>query len=85
MDIDDVELEEEMYDDSDFIIETYIRVPADVLESTEDQKVFGLLVLDSQPDIDEFYRDDDESDEEEDDEEEDENGSSEPFNCLMSY
>ncbi|KAG4421877.1 hypothetical protein IFR04_004989 [Cadophora malorum] len=65
---------EDMDDDSEYIIETYVRVPAEAVEGAEAaHKNIGLLVLDSQPDIDEFYREDEESEEEEDDEDEDEN------------
>ncbi|RDW65271.1 hypothetical protein BP5796_09963 [Coleophoma crateriformis] len=65
--------EEDEDDDSEYIIETYVRVPADSMDTDEAPKAYGLLVLDSQPDIDEFYRNDEDSDEEEVDEEEDEN------------
>ena len=60
-------------DDSGYILDTYIRMPAEMFEF-EDQKNVGLLVLDSQPDIDEFYNNDSDSDSEIYDEEEDENG-----------
>jgi len=73
MDIDEVYTDDDMEEDGDYIIDTYIRIPAESLESLEAQKNMGLLILDSQPDIDEFYRDDHSSDEEEEDEEEDEN------------
>lgn len=64
-------------DDGDYIIDTYIRVPADVLDSSEEEKNVGLLILDSQPDIEEFYGEDEGSDDEEGEEgEEDENGQS---------
>ena len=75
MDVDhDVDMDE---DDEDFIVETYIRVPVEQLGigSKEEQSI-GLLVLDSQPDIDQFYGEDDESDSDIYDEEEDENGKS---------
>jgi hypothetical protein len=61
-------------DDGDYVIETYIRVPVEHVTLDEDPKNVGLLVLDSQPDIDEFYNDDSDSDSEIYDEEEDENG-----------
>lgn len=66
MDVDD--------DDSNYIIETYIRMPVEqaLLESNEAS--IGLLVLDSQPDIDQFYNGDSDSDSDAYDEEEDENG-----------
>jgi hypothetical protein len=63
---------------SEYIIDTYVRIPADALETDEQAKDFGLLVLDTQPNIDEFYREDSDSDEEDDEEEEDENGISSP-------
>lgn len=64
---------EDTDDESEYIIDTYIRIPAHTLESSDTLKNIGLLVLDSQPDIDEFYLEENDSDEEED-EEEDENG-----------
>ncbi|KAM3073684.1 hypothetical protein ACMFMF_006886 [Clarireedia jacksonii] len=72
----DFEVEDEDMDtDSEYIIDTYIRLPAEDIQDTGREINFGLLVLDSQPDIDEFYRDEKEEEEEdEDDVEEDENG-----------
>lgn len=61
-------------DDSKYVLETYIRMPIEMFQSVEQTKNFGLLVLDSQPDIDEFYNDDSDDDSEIYDEEEDENG-----------
>jgi hypothetical protein len=80
MDIDEPHIgdEDDDMDDGEYIIDTYVRIPADALETDEQSKNFGLLVLDTQPDIDEFYREDSDSDEEDDDEEEDENGISSP-------
>jgi hypothetical protein len=77
MDVDEPHIgaEDEDMDDGEYIIDTYVRIPANALETEEQSKNFGLLVLDSQPDIDEFYREEDDSEEEDDDEEEDENGS----------
>jgi flagellar basal body rod protein FlgC len=60
-------------DESGYVMDTYIRMPAEMFEFRE-QKSVGLLVLDSQPDIDDFYNDDSDSDSEIYDEEEDENG-----------
>ncbi len=62
-------------DESGYVMDTYIRLPAEMFEF-EEQKSVGLLVLDSQPDIDEFYNDESDSDSEIYDEEEDENGKS---------
>ncbi|KAL2076130.1 hypothetical protein VTL71DRAFT_1073 [Oculimacula yallundae] len=74
MEVDEEYIVEEMDDDSEYIIDTYIRVPAIALEESEGgHKNIGLLVLESQPDIDEFYREDEDSDEEEDEADEDEN------------
>ncbi|KAH8589254.1 hypothetical protein B0O99DRAFT_692659 [Bisporella sp. PMI_857] len=62
----------DMDDDSEYVIDTYIRMPANELV-TDVEANYGLLVLDSQPDIDEFYNEQAEEDEEEEDIEEDEN------------
>jgi hypothetical protein len=70
--------DDEDMDDGEYIIDTYVRIPADALQTNEQPKNFGLLVLDSQPDIDEFYQEEENSDEEDDDEEEDENGTCPP-------
>lgn len=65
--------DDEMEDDSEYVIDTYIRIPAHEI-GVDTAKNFGLLVLDSQPDIDEFYREDSDHEEDENDDEEDENG-----------
>jgi hypothetical protein len=62
-------------DESDYVMETYVRMPAEMFDLQE-QKNVGVLVLDSQPDIDDFYNDDSDTDSEIYDEEEDENGKS---------
>lgn len=67
----DVDMDE---DDEEFVVETYIRVPVEQLGIGSKEHSIGLLVLDSQPDIDQFYGEDDESDSDIYDEEEDENG-----------
>jgi hypothetical protein len=69
---------EDMDDDSDYVIDTYVRMPVEAVEFTDQERNIGLLVLDSQPDIDEFYREFSESEEEDDEEEEDENGMNQP-------
>jgi Transcription factor Iwr1 len=85
MDVDEthIEGEDEDMDDGEYIIDTYVRVPAHALETEEQSKNFGLLVLDSQPDIDEFYREEEDSEEEDDDEEEDENGQFAPPDLIF--
>lgn len=74
MDTEDRCSDEEMDNDSEYIIDTYVRMPAEALETSEGEKNIGLLVLDSQPDIDRFYLEDSDSSEEEEDDDEDENG-----------
>ncbi|KFY11002.1 hypothetical protein V492_04739 [Pseudogymnoascus sp. VKM F-4246] len=70
MDVDD--------DDSNYIIETYIRMPVEQALLESDEASIGLLVLDSQPDIDQFYNGDSDSDSDAYDEEEDENAENHP-------
>lgn len=79
------EFEEDVdMDEDEYIIDTYIRMPAEELDSQEGKRKFGLLVLESQPDIDEFYRDETDSDSEEEFEgDEDENGQSPSFSTRF--
>jgi hypothetical protein len=72
------------WDDSGYVLDTYIRMPAEMFEF-EDQNNVGLLILDSQPDIDEFYNDDSDSDSEIYDEEEDENGTCPTRSIANAY
>lgn len=58
--------------DGDYVIETYIRVPANVAENVAPHHV-GLLVFDNDPDIDLFYGDGFDSDDEYAEDDEDEN------------
>jgi hypothetical protein len=74
METDEPFVDEDMDDDSDYVIDTYVRMPVELVEFEDQERNIGLLVLDSQPDIDEFYREFSESEEEDDEEEEDENG-----------
>jgi hypothetical protein len=74
METDDQFVDEDMDDDSDYVIDTYVRMPVELVEFEDQERNIGLLVLESQPDIDEFYREFSESEEEDDEEEEDENG-----------
>jgi hypothetical protein len=67
-------IDDEVDDDSEYVIDIYIRMPVDDLVTSDSEKKFGLLVLDSQPDIDEFYLEDSDSDEPEDEDDDDENG-----------
>lgn len=69
MDVDESRAyEEDMDDDTEYIVDTYIRMPAHEVKA-EGEQYFGLLVLDSQIDIDEFYKEGEEQEEEEIDEE----------------
>ena len=80
IDVDEPYLDDDdLDDDGDYVIDTYIRMPADEVEPDKTND-FGLLVLESQPDFEEFYREDSDHDTEEEDEEEDENGTS-PLGC----
>lgn len=67
--------DEEMLDDSEYIIETYVRMSADTIMAADLDKEhnFGLLVLDGEADIEEFYRDGEEDSDEDEEDEEDEN------------
>lgn len=64
--------EEEVTDDLEYVTDTYYRVPIDELESTVVN--IGLLIIDSQPDVDQFYGQDEDSDDEDEFDDEDENG-----------
>ncbi|RWA12140.1 hypothetical protein EKO27_g2967 [Xylaria grammica] len=60
-------------DNSDYIIETYVRVPASSLGDHVPPQSVGLLVFDEEPDVEFFYGEDDESEDEWAEDEEDEN------------
>lgn len=73
---------EEPDNNSSYIIDTYVRMPAEMFPSDRQTQKVGLLVLETQPDIDEFYNDN--SDQESEtycEEDEDENGESFPLSC----
>ena len=70
-------------DETEYVTDTYIRMPAEMFVSDQ-QKNVGVLVLDSQPDIDEFFNDDSDKESEMYDEEEDENGLWLPLFCEGS-
>ncbi|KAI1110284.1 hypothetical protein F5Y14DRAFT_369063 [Nemania sp. NC0429] len=59
--------------DGDYIIETYVRVPASSIGDHVPPQSVGLLVFDEEPDIEFFYGEDDESEDEWAEDEEDEN------------
>ncbi|KAI1180099.1 hypothetical protein F4777DRAFT_360812 [Nemania sp. FL0916] len=60
-------------DESDYIIETYVRVPATRIGAHVPPQSVGLLVFDAEPDVEFFYGGDDDSDDEWAEDEEDEN------------
>ncbi|OTB08382.1 hypothetical protein M426DRAFT_317005 [Hypoxylon sp. CI-4A] len=60
-------------DASDYIIETYERIPASKMGEHVPPQSIGVLVFDQEPDLELFYAEGADSDEEEQDDEEDEN------------
>ncbi|KAI1302629.1 hypothetical protein F5Y03DRAFT_385420 [Xylaria venustula] len=69
----DADVENSDSDDGDYVIETYVRVPASSMGSHVSPQSVGLLVFDEEPDIEFFYGEDDESEDEWAEDEEDEN------------
>ncbi|KAI1426237.1 hypothetical protein F5Y12DRAFT_784150 [Xylaria sp. FL1777] len=69
----DADIENSDSDDSDYIIETYVRIPASSMGDHVPPQSVGLLVFDEEPDIEFFYGEDDESEDEWAEDEEDEN------------
>ncbi|KAJ8128259.1 hypothetical protein O1611_g5378 [Lasiodiplodia mahajangana] len=59
--------------DGDYIIETYVRVPASSIGDHVPPQSVGLLVFDEEPDVEFFYGEDEESEDEWAEDEEDEN------------
>ncbi|KAI0866834.1 hypothetical protein F4860DRAFT_455164 [Xylaria cubensis] len=70
----DADAETSDSDDGDYIIETYVRVPASSMGDHVPPQSVGLLVFDGEPDLEFFYGEDDESEDEWAEDEEDENG-----------
>ncbi|KAI1502765.1 hypothetical protein F5X99DRAFT_417750 [Biscogniauxia marginata] len=60
-------------DDDDYIIETYVRVPASKMGDQVPPHNVGLLVFDEEPDLEYFYGEGDDSEDEWAEDEEDEN------------
>lgn len=72
---DDVDMQESDTDDDNYVIETYVRVPASTLEASVPAEQVGLLVFDNSPDIEFFYGAEGDSDDEQlDDDDADSNG-----------
>lgn len=62
-------------DEEDYVIETYVRVPASAMNKQQvAAKDVGLLVFDEEPDMELFYGTNDDSDDEWAEDDEDENG-----------
>ena len=60
--------------DDEYVIETYVRVPASRMGSSVSPQDVGLLVFDEEPDIDSFYNNGSDSEDEWLEDEDDENG-----------
>jgi hypothetical protein len=70
----DVSMEPSDNEESDYVIETYIRVPAMSLAEAVPPEQIGLLVFDTEPDIEFFYGAESDSDGEVPEDDEDSNG-----------
>lgn len=75
---DNMEVEYESYSEDEYVIETYVRVPATTLGENVDPERIGLLVFDNEPDVDYFYGVEGDSDDEWPEDDEDENGKLQP-------
>lgn len=62
--------------EDEYVVETYVRVPASLLHKGVDPDKVGLLVFDNEPDADYFYGQEGDSDDEWPEDDEDENGQS---------
>jgi hypothetical protein len=73
----DEEMESDSGSDEDYVMETYYRVPESVLVKAIPSEQIGVLVLDTDPEVEFFYGHESDSEEgAQDDYDEDENGSS---------
>ncbi|ROW12703.1 hypothetical protein VMCG_00453 [Cytospora schulzeri] len=70
---DSMEVEYESHSEDEYVIETYVRVPATTLGKNVDPEKIGLLVFDNEPDVDYFYGEEGDSDDEWPEDDEDEN------------
>lgn len=71
---DDVDMQESDTEDDDYVIETYVRVPASTLAASIPAEQVGVLVFDNEPDIEFFYGAESDSEEEHQDDDDDSNG-----------
>lgn len=71
--------EYESASEDEYIVETYIRVPASSLSKDVDPEKVGLLVFDNEPDADLFYTEEGDSDDDWLEDDEDENGKLPPL------
>ncbi|KAL1882747.1 hypothetical protein VTK73DRAFT_872 [Phialemonium thermophilum] len=69
----DISMSESDSDEGDYVIETFIRIPAGNLAASAPPEQFGLLVFDTEPDIEFFYGAESDSDEEKLEDDEDSN------------
>lgn len=70
---DSMQVEYESHSEDEYVIETYMRVPATTLGKNVDPEKIGLLVFDNEPDVDYFYGEEGDSDDEWPEDDEDEN------------
>lgn len=78
----DMDVEDSEIDEDDYIIETYVRVPATTLGDAVPPETIGLLVFGTDQDVEFFYGNEDDSDDDWAEDDEDENGTS-PFVIFM--
>ena len=70
----DMDIEDSDIDEDDYVIETYIRVPATTLGDAVPPETIGLLVFGTEQDVEFFYGNEDDSDDDWAEDDEDENG-----------
>ena len=70
----DMEVEDSDVDEDDYVIETYVRVPAATLGDAVPPETIGLLVFGTEQNVEFFYGNEEDSDDEWQEDEEDENG-----------
>ncbi|ROW04661.1 hypothetical protein VPNG_07468 [Cytospora leucostoma] len=63
----------ESHSEDEYVVETYVRVPATTLDKSVNPEKIGLLVFDNEPDVDYFYGEEGDSDDEWPEDDEDSN------------
>lgn len=64
----------ESHSEDEYVVETYVRVPATTLDESVNPEKIGLLVFDNEPDVDYFYGEEGDSEDEWPEDDEDSNG-----------